>query len=106
MMQYDQTQEAIATIRMAVDQYDEAQRQAAQQDADEDFSLPDDAAADMPEVAPVSPAHWKLGAPDRLVSLGALEVDLFPTFEAKLRQFLATQSPNEFLPGLPTPIKV
>ncbi|KAJ7455773.1 hypothetical protein FB451DRAFT_1515464 [Mycena latifolia] len=91
MARIDETQEAIARIRMTIDNFDEAQRE----ESDETDETP---------VDPQSTAHWAFGAPvpGRLINSRALEEAnngslAFRNFDFGLRQFMSDTFPEERL---------
>ncbi|KAJ7114378.1 hypothetical protein C8R44DRAFT_630272 [Mycena epipterygia] len=94
MSRIDETQEAIARIRMTIDNYDE--RQHKLQDSDD--------SVDETPVDPQASAHWAFGAPvpGRLVNSRALEGTnagsaLFRNFDFRLRQFISDEFPEEHI---------
>lgn len=104
MVKKDQTLEALATIRMCIDDNEKALEceniQAT--DADDFVTSEDDDGSDQ-----FTPgAHWTLGAPKKLMHVSEIQRDRFPTFEVQLRQRLAELSPEEFDSGGFIPIKV
>ncbi|TFK47051.1 hypothetical protein OE88DRAFT_1774381 [Heliocybe sulcata] len=106
MSAIDETQEAIARIRMAVDKADEVQSRRMAEDDDE---LEDDAPANgegmVDEGSPNGNlCHWSFGAPaggwtnSRLWEERASDHDQFRSFDSRLRTFLASALPDEPLP--------
>ncbi|KAJ7711019.1 hypothetical protein B0H14DRAFT_2645981 [Mycena olivaceomarginata] len=65
MSRFDETQEAIARIRMTIDNYDKSQHEAEEKDEE----------LDETPVDPQDTAHWAFGAPvpGRLINSRALE---------------------------------
>ncbi|KAJ7119998.1 hypothetical protein C8R46DRAFT_1149767 [Mycena filopes] len=94
MVRVDETQEAIARIRMHLNNYDRAQRKS--QDLDEDV--------DETPVDTHDGAHWAFGAPvpGRLLNSRALEENhphsaAFQNFDFRLRLFIAETFPEEHI---------
>lgn len=98
MSRHDETLEAIAAIRMAVDNDDSArahQLSISSVAKDPDFQP----AIDQGDSNIKSPSghHWTLGSPDRLMHLEQLaESYKFPAFETAIRHLLSTVAPEEF----------
>ncbi|KAJ7125922.1 hypothetical protein C8R44DRAFT_702274 [Mycena epipterygia] len=91
MARIDETQEAIARIRMNIDNYDRAQREA--DDLDD---------VDETPVDPQNTAHWAFGTPfsGRLMNSRAVEdantgSAAFQDFDFRLRQFISDMYPAE-----------
>jgi hypothetical protein len=106
MSHHDKTLEAIAAIRMAIDNDDAVRRLATSSVAEDADFQP---ASDQGEanVESVSSRHWTLGAPDKLAHLPQLaELFKFPTFEASIKRLLSTLSPEDFTDLGPHFIKV
>ncbi|KAJ7076269.1 hypothetical protein B0H15DRAFT_805714 [Mycena belliarum] len=89
MVRIDETQEAIARIRMAIDNFDKAQDEESDK-------------ADETPVDPQSTAHWAFGAPvpGRLMNSRALEEAnngslAFRNFDFRLRQFISDTFPED-----------
>ncbi|KAJ6493758.1 hypothetical protein DFH09DRAFT_1337978 [Mycena vulgaris] len=93
MNRVDETQEAIARIRMAIDKYDKQQEEDERADED-DF----DAA---PKISVRTSASWRFGAPQRLTNSKAFEQFLVSAghpvkhFDLMLRDFVAENFPGD-----------
>lgn len=105
MVRKDQTLEALAAIRMSIDDNNKIIERELTRDTDpDDFPLStDDGGGDQPEP---NDLHWKLGAPSRPLQISDIKRRDIPAFEGKLRQFLAEFAPEEFTSGGFVPIKV
>jgi hypothetical protein len=105
MSRHDETQEAIAAVRMAIDNDDTARHLAALAVTEsEDFQLASDQTGDD---AIDSVKHWKLGAPNNLTPVQQLtELFGFPSFEISMKTILTTLSPDDFGPGAHNGVKV
>ncbi|KAF7347043.1 hypothetical protein MVEN_01458100 [Mycena venus] len=93
MARIDEVQEAIARIRMTIDNYDESQRES-----EENEEL-DESPVDVQDSA-----HWAFGAPvsGRLVNSRALEElndssPAFGNFDFRLREFVSETFPEEHI---------
>ncbi|KAJ7617483.1 hypothetical protein DFH06DRAFT_1062143 [Mycena polygramma] len=96
MVRFDETHEAMARIRMNVDNYDLAQREYEEANQDEDL--------DESPVEPQDSAHWAFGAPipGRLVNSRAVEETYknspaFKNFDLGLREFISDTFPEEYI---------
>ncbi|KAJ7077335.1 hypothetical protein C8R44DRAFT_896304 [Mycena epipterygia] len=94
MSRFDETQEAIARIRMAIDNYDKSQREAEENDEE----------LDETPVDPQDTAHWAFGAPvpGRLMNSKALaelnrDSPAFENFDFRLREFISETFPEEYI---------
>jgi hypothetical protein len=90
MLRYDETQEAIARIRMTINNYKQ--------------SLCDSQDPDETPVDPEEGAHWAFGVPvpGRLINSWALketskDLPAFRNFDFLLRQFISDTFPEEFI---------
>jgi hypothetical protein len=92
MDRIDETQEAIARIRMAIDKYDK-QREEDER-SDEDLE-------EKPRKSDLTSASWRFGAPERTTNSRAFHEDLKLTghsvmdFDSLLRDFIAEHFPGE-----------
>ncbi|KAJ7655541.1 hypothetical protein B0H17DRAFT_956309 [Mycena rosella] len=92
MDRIDETQEAIARIRMAIDQSDRSCEEEEEPEADE-----------TPNMSQVTSASWRFGAPERLVnskSFGAILKSSGHTvhdFDSMLRDFIAENFPGDHI---------
>lgn len=104
MVKKDQTLEALATIRMCINDNDRAlEHERFQETDDGDFvNCDDDGRGD--QFTPGT--HWTLGAPKKLVHISEIQRDKFPAFETQLRRCLAELSPEDFDSSGFIPIKV
>ncbi|KAJ7899708.1 hypothetical protein B0H13DRAFT_2234203 [Mycena leptocephala] len=87
MVRIDETQEAIARIRMKIDNYDKAQCES--EEIEESL--------DETPVDPQDAAHWAFGAPvpgHLMNSRGSLP---FGNFDFRLRQFISETFPKEYI---------
>ncbi|KAJ7897727.1 hypothetical protein B0H14DRAFT_2494751 [Mycena olivaceomarginata] len=93
MDRIDETQEAIARIRMAIDNYDK-QRAEDKQEEDIEFD-------ETPNASQFGSASWRFGAPERLFNSRSLEEFLksvgfaVPNFDLMLRDFIAENFPGD-----------
>ncbi|KAF8214604.1 hypothetical protein K438DRAFT_1562992 [Mycena galopus ATCC 62051] len=93
MDRIDETQEAIARIRMAIEKYDE-QREEDEQEEETELD-------DTPKLSQVNSASWRFGAPGRLFNSGTLEEYLDSVghpvhgFDLLLRDFITEQFPDD-----------
>ncbi|KAJ7221503.1 hypothetical protein GGX14DRAFT_669953 [Mycena pura] len=92
MVRHDETQEAVARIRMNIDNYDAAERAALDYDAE----------VDETPVDPSDDAHWSFGAPvpggmrnSRIVPCLMQNYPAFADFDYRLRQFIQEEHPDE-----------
>ncbi|KAJ7166717.1 hypothetical protein C8R46DRAFT_996401 [Mycena filopes] len=89
----DETQEAVARIRMAIDKYDEQRADDEKEDEPELDETPNEGSENL--------ASWRFGAPDRLLNSrsfeGYLEAAGHPVkdFDLMLRDFIAEQFPDD-----------
>ncbi|KAF7967343.1 hypothetical protein HWV62_34677 [Athelia sp. TMB] len=93
MSRYDQTLEALATIRMTVDAADARESP----DANDTVPCQSDSTADEDQLATDANAHWSLGAPQKLVLISEIKTKEFPAFERKLRLFLSDVTSDDTL---------
>lgn len=101
----DQDLEAIATIRMAINNNDALLERLRNQGTDTtDFqpSMDDDDGNKQFEAG----THWTLGLPDKLTVPFKIMPEEFPAFENQLRERMAELMPEEFSLGHQIPIKV
>lgn len=97
MVRIDETQEAIARIRMAIDDSNKARVV----DPDDDQDTEDDNTA--PSSSPCDDSHWRLGAPSKLLDPHQLEECMiaegrgreFQSFNSRLRAFLTHTFPQD-----------
>jgi len=93
MDRIDETQEAIARIRMAIDNYD---KQHAEDEQEEDTVFDE-----TPNASQFGSASWRFGVPERLFSSRSLEEFLksvgfaVPNFDLMLRDFIAEHFPGD-----------
>jgi hypothetical protein len=93
MDQIDETQEAIARIRMAVDKYDKQRKLDEQEDGPE--------LDETPSTSQINSVSWRFGAPSRLFNSRTFKEDLnsaghpVKNFDLLLRNFVAVQFPKE-----------
>ncbi|KAJ7262011.1 hypothetical protein C8J57DRAFT_1719599 [Mycena rebaudengoi] len=93
MDRIDETQEAIARIRMAIDRYD---KQCVEDEREEEEEMDE-----TPNVSKTTSASWRLGAPDHITNSRAFEDSLklaghsIRDFDSFLRDFIAENFPNE-----------
>lgn len=105
MVEKDQTLEALATIRMCIDDNDTAiEHEKFQATDDGDFVNSDDYDGSDEQFAPGT--HWTLGAPKSLAHISEIQRNKFPTFEAQMCQCLAQLSPEDFNSDGFIPVKV
>ncbi|KAJ7851278.1 hypothetical protein B0H14DRAFT_2355337 [Mycena olivaceomarginata] len=94
MSRFDETQEAIARIRMTIDNYDQSQHEAEEKDEELD-----ETPVDLQDTA-----HWAFGAPvpGRLINSRAFEElngdsPAFKNFDFRLREFISDTFPEEYI---------
>ncbi|KAJ7803091.1 hypothetical protein B0H14DRAFT_2384902, partial [Mycena olivaceomarginata] len=94
MSRFDETQEAIARIRMTIENYDKSQHEAEEKDEE----------LDETPVDPQDTAHWAFGAPvpGCLINSRALEElngdsPAFENFDFRLREFISDTLPEEYI---------
>ena len=107
MVRIDERQEAVAFIRMTIDNAQEALR-AKNQDLDLDLKEPD---LNSPEIKiansenePETERSWKFGSPEgKKITSRALEANLallnrdYSSFDQRLRAFIANNLPQDVL---------
>jgi ribosomal protein L9 len=92
MNRIDETQEAIARIRMAIDKYDKQREDEQEEEAELD---------ETQQTSRVHSVSWKFGAPGRLFNSTTFEEYLNSVgiaakeFDLMLRDFIADQFPDD-----------
>lgn len=104
MAKKDQTLEALATIRMCIDNDAQALERERLQTTDTGDFLPSEDDDGSDQFAPG--VHWTLGAPRKREHISEIERSTFPDFEVQLRHLLSELSPGDFCLGGFVPVKV
>jgi hypothetical protein len=102
MVRIDETQEAIARIRMTIDNHDKAIIEAAQAGSSANTGEDEKEDEDESPVDPQATDHWTFGAPvpGRLINSRAIEdmegrTPPFKNFDMRLRLFISETWPEE-----------